>query len=69
MKLQQLRYICEVALQGMNVSAAAERLHTSQSGVSKQILTLEEELGVQIFIRHSIHTGAQRIGPMAQVQG
>lgn len=55
MKLQQLRYICEVALQGMNVSAAAERLHTSQSGVSKQILALEDELGVQIFIRHGKH--------------
>lgn len=55
MKRQQLRYICEVTLQGMNVSAAAERLHTSQSGVSKQILALKDELGVQIFIRHGKH--------------
>jgi LysR family transcriptional regulator, cys regulon transcriptional activator len=55
MKLQQLRYICEVASQGMNVSAAAERLHTSQSGVSKQILALEDELGVQIFVRRGKH--------------
>jgi LysR family transcriptional regulator, cys regulon transcriptional activator len=55
MKLQQLRYICEVVNQGLNVSAASERLHTSQSGVSKQILALEAELGVDIFIRNGKH--------------
>lgn len=55
MKLQQLRYIWEVAHRGMNVSAAAEHLHTSQSGVSKQIQALERELGVQIFIRNGKH--------------
>lgn len=52
MKLHQLRYIREVARQGMNVSAAAETLHTSQPGVSKQIQLLEEELGLQIFRRN-----------------
>lgn len=52
MKLQQLRYLREVARQGLNVSEAAERLHTSQPGVSKQIRLLEEELGVEIFVRH-----------------
>ena len=52
MKLQQLRYICEVARQGLNLSAAAEKLHTSQPGVSKQIRLLEDELGVEIFVRH-----------------
>lgn len=55
MKLQQLRYIWEVAHRGLNVSAAAEHLHTSQSGVSKQIQALERELGVQIFIRNGKH--------------
>jgi LysR family transcriptional regulator, cys regulon transcriptional activator len=55
MKLQQLRYIWEVARQGLNVSSAAERLHTSQSGVSKQILALEDELGVKIFVRNGKH--------------
>lgn len=55
MKLQQLRYIWEVAHRGMNVSAAAEHLHTSQSGVSKQIQALERELGVQVFIRNGKH--------------
>ncbi|MCB1649235.1 MAG: HTH-type transcriptional regulator CysB [Pseudomonadales bacterium] len=55
MKLQQLRYIREVARRGMNVSAAAQSLYTSQPGVSKQILQLEEELGVQIFLRSGKH--------------
>jgi len=52
MKLQQLRYLCEVAKQGLNVSAAAEKLHTSQPGVSKQIRLLEDELGIDIFARN-----------------
>jgi len=52
MKLQQLRYLTEVARRGLNVSETAEALHTSQPGVSKQIRALEEELGVQVFVRH-----------------
>jgi len=52
MKLQQLRYLTEVARRGLNVSEAAEALHTSQPGVSKQIRALEDELGVQVFVRH-----------------
>ncbi|MDN5850520.1 MAG: HTH-type transcriptional regulator CysB [Nitrococcus sp.] len=55
MKLNQLRYICEVAHRGLNVSAAAEALYTSQPGVSKQIRMLEDELGVQIFSRSGKH--------------
>lgn len=51
MKLQQLRYITEVARCGLNVSEAAEGLYTSQPGVSKQIKLLEDELGVMIFER------------------
>jgi LysR family cys regulon transcriptional activator len=51
MNLQQLRYICEVARQDLNLSRAAETLHTSQPGVSRQILQLEQELGVKIFLR------------------
>lgn len=51
MKLQQLRYVSEVVRQGLNVSLAADNLHTSQSGVSKQIQLLEEELRLQIFRR------------------
>lgn len=52
MKLHQLRYIREVARQGLNISVAAEALHTSQPGVSKQIQLLEEELNLQIFQRN-----------------
>jgi LysR family cys regulon transcriptional activator len=52
MKLQQLRYLREVARQGLNVSEAAEALFTSQPGVSKQIRLLEEELGVEVFLRN-----------------
>ena len=51
MNIQQLRYICEVERQGLNISVAAESLHTSQPGVSKQIHLLEEELGIRIFER------------------
>jgi len=49
--IRQLRYISAVARHGLNVSATAESLHTSQPGVSKQIRQLEDELGVQIFER------------------
>lgn len=55
MKLQQLRYIWEVARHDLNVSATAESLFTSQPGISKQIRLLEEELGVQIFQRSGKH--------------
>ncbi|MBN9421957.1 MAG: transcriptional regulator CysB [Candidatus Accumulibacter sp. 66-26] len=51
MKLQQLRYLVEVARRGLNVSEAAEALYTSQPGVSKQIKLLEDELGVIVFER------------------
>ncbi len=52
MKIQQLRYACEVARRGLSVSAAAEALHTSQPGISKQIKSLEDELRIEIFVRH-----------------
>jgi LysR family cys regulon transcriptional activator len=51
MNLQQLRYVSEVARRGLNVSEAAQALHTSQPGVSKQIRALEEELGTALFVR------------------
>jgi len=52
MKIQQLRYLSEIARQALSVSAAAEALHTSQPGVSRQVKQLEDELGVEIFVRH-----------------
>jgi LysR family cys regulon transcriptional activator len=51
MNLQQLKYVREVVRCGLNVSDAADSLYTSQPGVSKQIRLLEEELGVEIFVR------------------
>ncbi len=51
MNLQQLRYVFQVARNGLNISEAAAALHTSQPGVSKQIRLLEEELGVDVFVR------------------
>jgi LysR family transcriptional regulator, cys regulon transcriptional activator len=65
MKIQQLKYIWEVANHNLNVSATAESLFTSQPGVSKQIRMLEDELDVQIFQRSGKHlteiTAAGRI--------
>ncbi|GAB3348760.1 MULTISPECIES: HTH-type transcriptional regulator CysB [Chromohalobacter] len=55
MKLQQLRYIWEVARHNLNVSATAQSLFTSQPGISKQIRLLEDELGVEIFARSGKH--------------
>ena len=55
MKLQQLRYIWEVSQHGLNVSATAQSLYTSQPGISKQIRLLEDELGVEIFKRSGKH--------------
>ena len=55
MKLQQLKYLWEVAQHNLNVSATAESLFTSQPGISKQIRMLEDELGVQIFHRSGKH--------------
>lgn len=55
MKLQQLRYIWEVAHHELNVSATAQSLFTSQPGISKQIRMLEDELGVEIFARNGKH--------------
>ena len=55
MKLQQLKYISEVAKHDLNVSATAESLYTSQPGISKQIRMLEDELGIQIFQRSGKH--------------
>jgi len=52
MKLQQFRYLKEVAKRDLNLSEAAEALHTSQPGISKQIRQFEVELGVDLLVRH-----------------
>lgn len=51
MKLQQLKYLLAIVDNGLNITAAADRLYTSQPGVSKQLKLLEDELGLQIFTR------------------
>jgi LysR family cys regulon transcriptional activator len=51
MKLQQLKYLLAIVDNGLNITAAADRMYTSQPGVSKQLKLLEEELGLQLFAR------------------
>lgn len=51
MNFQQLRSVREAVRQGFNLTAVAEALHTSQPGVSRQIRELEDELGIEIFVR------------------
>ncbi|MBK9703009.1 MAG: CysB family HTH-type transcriptional regulator [Betaproteobacteria bacterium] len=51
MNLQQLRYVRETVRRNLNITEAANALFTSQPGVSKQIKELEDELGVEIFVR------------------
>ncbi|QDJ12702.1 transcriptional regulator CysB [Mergibacter septicus] len=55
MKLQQLRYLVEIVNQDLNVTEAANKLYTSQPGISKQVRLLEDELGVEIFERSGRH--------------
>jgi LysR family cys regulon transcriptional activator len=55
MKLRQLEYVLEVVNSGLNVTAAAEKLFTSQPGVSSQVKRLEDELGLEIFERSGKH--------------
>ena len=64
MKLQQLRYIWEVARHDLNVSATAQSLYTSQPGISKQIRLLEDELGIEVFARSGKHL--TRVTPAGQ---
>ena len=52
MNLQQLRYLNEIVRRNLNISDAAGALYTSQPGISKQIRLLEEELGIDIFVRN-----------------
>ena len=52
MNLHQFKFVHEAARRNLNLTETAKALHTSQPGVSKAILELEEELGVDIFVRH-----------------
>jgi LysR family cys regulon transcriptional activator len=52
MNLHQFRFVQEAVKRNLNLTEAAKALHTSQPGVSKAIIELEEELGIEIFARH-----------------
>jgi LysR family cys regulon transcriptional activator len=52
MNLHQFRFVQEAARRNLNLTETAKALHTSQPGVSKAIIELEEELGIDIFARH-----------------
>lgn len=52
MNLHQFKFVLETVRQQLNLTEAAKALHTSQPGVSKSIIELEEELGIDIFARH-----------------
>jgi len=52
MNLHQFRFVQEAVRRGLNLTETARALYTSQPGVSKAILELEQELGVDIFVRH-----------------
>ena len=52
MNLHQFRFVQEAVRRDLNLTEAAKALHTSQPGVSKAIIELEEELGIEIFARH-----------------
>jgi LysR family cys regulon transcriptional activator len=52
MNLHQFKFVQEAVRRGLNLTETAKALHTSQPGVSKAIIELEEELGVELFARH-----------------
>lgn len=52
MNLHQLKFVREAVRQDFNLTEAAKALFTSQPGVSKAIIELEDELGIRIFERH-----------------
>lgn len=51
MTLQQLRFLVAIADAGLNITLAAERVHATQPGLSKQLKQLEEQLGLLLFVR------------------
>ena len=52
MNLHQFKFVQEAIRRNLNLTETAKALHTSQPGVSKAIIELEEELGIEIFARH-----------------
>ena len=52
MNLHQFRFVQEAVRRNLNLTETAKALYTSQPGISKAIIELEEELGIDIFVRH-----------------
>jgi len=52
MNLHQFRFVQEAVRRNLNLTETAKALFTSQPGISKAILELEEELGIDLFVRH-----------------
>jgi LysR family transcriptional regulator, cys regulon transcriptional activator len=72
MTLTQLRYIVAIADAGLNITLAAERVHATQPGISRQLRQLEDELGFQFFLRkgkslESITTAGAQVIARARV--
>ena len=72
MTLTQLRYLIAIADSGLNITTAAERVHATQPGVSKQLKQLEDELGFQLFSRkgkslHAITPAGQQVLQRARI--
>jgi DNA-binding transcriptional LysR family regulator len=72
MTLTQLRYLIAIADSGLNITTAAERVHATQPGVSKQLKQLEDELGFQLFSRkgkslHAITPSGRQVLDRARV--
>jgi LysR family transcriptional regulator, cys regulon transcriptional activator len=56
MTLQQLRCLCAIVDESFNITRAAEKLHASQPGLSKQLRQLENDLGFKLLMRRSNRT-------------
>ena len=72
MTLTQLRYLIAIADSGLNITTAAEHVHATQPGVSKQLKQLEDELGFQLFARkgkslHAITPAGQQVLQRARI--
>lgn len=58
MKLHQMKYLVAIVENNFNITTAAQKIYTSQPGISKQLRLLEEELDIQVFKR----SGKQLVG-------
>ena len=64
MTLTQLRHLIAIADSGLNITLAAERVHATQPGLSKQLRQLEDELGFQLFVRKAKGDPYRACGPV-----